>query len=137
MYSRTWSELVRTYPNLVLSSLLVYLDSVPEPPEPPDGPAQRENGPPSTQLKGEWNVAASCDVRRTSSHTDMPGVSKGDEDPRNRPTGAQNVSEQERERSTGGVQKTHLREVETTEAVQAVKRTPQECQGTSRTSGSG
>ena len=35
-----------------------------------------------------------------------------------------------------GVQKTHLREVETTEAVQVVKRMPQKCQGASRTSGS-
>ena len=36
-----------------------------------------------------------------------------------------------------GVQKTHLREVEMTEAVQGVKRTPWERQGALRTSGSG
>ena len=47
------------------------------------------------------NVAASCDVGRTSGHTDVPGVSNGDEDPRNRPKGAQNASEREREHSTG------------------------------------
>ena len=43
----------------------------PEPSKPPDGPARRENGPPSTQLEGEWNIAASCDVGHTSGHTDV------------------------------------------------------------------
>ena len=46
----------------------------------------------------------------------------------------QNVSANARKE---GVQKTHLREVETTKAIRAAKRTRRECRGASRTSGSG
>ena len=82
----------------------------PAPPEPPDGTTRRQNKPPSAELEGEWSVSVSCTVGHTSSHMDVPGVSKGDEDPRNRPKGVQNTQKE-------GVQSTHLKEVETTEAI--------------------
>ena len=70
----------------------------PAPPEPPDGTAKLQDQPPSAELEGEWNVAASCEVGRTSGHTDVLGVSEGDEDPRNRPKSALNAIEHGRGR---------------------------------------
>ena len=71
----------------------------PDPSPPPDKPARPEDEPPSAELEGEWKIAASCKVRLTGGDTDSPGVSRGDEDPRNRPKGAQNASEHQREHS--------------------------------------
>ena len=71
----------------------------PAPPEPPDGTAKPQDESPSAELEGKWRLVASYEVGPTSAEADMPGVSKGDEDPRNRPKGAQNASERARERS--------------------------------------
>ena len=74
---------------------------IPPTPEPPDGTAKRQDGPTSAELEGEWRLVASYEVGPTSAEADMPGVSKGDEDPRNRPKALRNTSERERECSTG------------------------------------
>ena len=73
----------------------------PDPFPPPDRPARIENEPLSAELEGEWKVPASRNAGPTADKTDPSGVSKGDEDPRNRPKVAQNASECEREHSKG------------------------------------
>ena len=74
-------------------------DIPPTPPEPPDGTTKLQNEPPSAELEGEWKVPASCNAGPTAGETDVSGLPGGDEDPWNRPKGAQNTSECQRERS--------------------------------------
>ena len=74
-------------------------ENPPTPPEPPDGTTKLQNEPPSAELEGEWKVPVSCNAGPTAGETDVPGLPGGDEDPRNRPKGAQNASERQQEHS--------------------------------------
>ena len=71
----------------------------PVPPPPLERPPNAENEPPSVELEGERKSLGSCEVGPTSAETTASGVSRRDEDPRNRPKAAQNTSEQVQEHS--------------------------------------
>ena len=55
-------------------------DDLPEPPKPPDDPAQRRTESPSVELEGESRAASSCDIESVEGEADMLGAPGRDED---------------------------------------------------------